>query len=547
MKRKYELLVVFAVSMVLFACMSVSVFADTAEGYSLWIGDTQVTDTNKDKIPHKGGGVVSFDPATNTLTLNNVQLSQYAVHGEPGYQSDPDCIFAEGIDLTIDLIGDNQIIGSSDADVFGIEVRSGGGISADVIDCSLTIRGEKDSTLTIDKVNHGFSCSGTIDIKSGDIKAFPNVKVDGSSYVPTGISGKLTIEGGSLDIQSSGNGINTGNIKITGGTTNVTSVYSGIDARNDVSVSGGDLVIRCYNEKGIEATGSIAISGGSVDIQALDNAMKAREGSIEITGGTVKAKTDDQSSALYAVRSISVTQGAQRVEAVTNGKAAIYSLQDLTITNPIIDPAVAVIQQYDSGKCVGTIEEETFIPAKTVIIGCSIDNAKVVLSKTSFVYNGKTQMPVIRTIGGSELVADTDYTAEWSDPVSRDVGTFTVTVTGKGNYVGTTKATYTISPKGTSLKKLKKAKKAATIKWNKQAMKMSKSRVTGYQILLATNSKFTKGKKTVNVKGYSKTSKKVKKLKGGKKYYVKIRTYMTVGGKNCYSPWSKVKTVKTGK
>ena len=74
---------------------------------------------------------------------------------------------------------------------------------------------------------------------------------------------------------------------------------------------------------------------------------------------------------------------------------------------------------------------------------------------------------------------------------------------------------------------------------------MATSRITGYQILLATNSKFTKGKKTVTVKGYAKVSKKVTKLKGGKKYYVKIRTFKTVGRVKYYSAWSKVKTIKT--
>ena len=75
--------------------------------------------------------------------------------------------------------------------------------------------------------------------------------------------------------------------------------------------------------------------------------------------------------------------------------------------------------------------------------------------------------------------------------------------------------------------------------------KMSSSRITGYQIQLATNKKFTKNKKTVIVKGYKKVSKKVKKLKAKKKYYVKICTYKTVSGKKYYSPWSKVKTVRT--
>ena len=76
---------------------------------------------------------------------------------------------------------------------------------------------------------------------------------------------------------------------------------------------------------------------------------------------------------------------------------------------------------------------------------------------------------------------------------------------------------------------------------------MSKSRITGYQIKLATNSKFKKNKKTVNIIGYKTKSKRIEKLKGGKKYFVKIRTYKKVNGKKCYSTWSQVKKVKTKK
>ncbi|MBQ9060460.1 MAG: hypothetical protein IJ128_04905 [Firmicutes bacterium] len=175
----------------------------------------------------------------------------------------------------------------------------------------------------------------------------------------------------------------------------------------------------------------------------------------------------------------------------------------------------------------------------------SIQDAEVVLSGTAFTYTGKVIKPQIRTIGESTLKADTDYTATWPD--AKAVGSYAVTITGTGHYTGTSQATYQINPKGTTLKKAKAAKKAATIKWKKQAAKMTKSRISGYQIQLATNSKFTKNKKTVKVKGCKKVSKKVTKLKGGKKYYVKIRTYMTTGGKTYYSPWSKAKTVKIKK
>lgn len=192
-------------------------------------------------------------------------------------------------------------------------------------------------------------------------------------------------------------------------------------------------------------------------------------------------------------------------------------------------------------------ENEAFDTQERVVKLISVKGAKVVLSATAYVCNGKVRKPAIKKIGGRTLKAGTDYTVKWSKASPKNVGAYTVTITGKGGYTGVTKATYKINPKGTSLTTLTKAKKAITVKWKKQSAKMSTSRITGYQIQLATNKKFTKNKKTVTVKGYSKTSKKVTKLKGGKKYYVKIRTYKTVGGKKFYSSWSKVKTVKTKK
>ena len=174
----------------------------------------------------------------------------------------------------------------------------------------------------------------------------------------------------------------------------------------------------------------------------------------------------------------------------------------------------------------------------------SLKGAKVVLSATTFTYNGKVRKPVIKTIGGKKLTAGTDYTAKWSNTKSKNVGAYTVTVTGIGKYTGAAKAAYKINPKGTSIAKTVAAKKAFTVKWKKQSAKMATSRITGYQVRYATRSSM-KGAKTVTVKGYSKTSKKVSKLKAKKKYYVQVRTYKIVKSKKYYSSWSKKKAVKT--
>ena len=95
------------------------------------------------------------------------------------------------------------------------------------------------------------------------------------------------------------------------------------------------------------------------------------------------------------------------------------------------------------------------------------------------------------------------------------------------------------------IKKLTAGKKSIKVKWMKRKKKMSSARITGYQVQVATNKKFTKNKKTKKVKGYKKTTKTFKNLKGGKKYYVRVRTYKTIKGVKYYSPWSKVKKITT--
>lgn len=65
----------------------------------------------------------------------------------------------------------------------------------------------------------------------------------------------------------------------------------------------------------------------------------------------------------------------------------------------------------------------------------------------------------------------------------------------------------------------------------------------GYEVLYGTKATFKKAKKAVLKKGTAK-AKVIKKLKRGKKYYVKIRAYKTIAGQKVYTQYSAVKKVK---
>lgn len=61
---------------------------------------------------------------------------------------------------------------------------------------------------------------------------------------------------------------------------------------------------------------------------------------------------------------------------------------------------------------------------------------------TEFTYNGSEQKP---TVFGRNLAEGTDYTVQYPE-ASTNAGSYTVTVTGKGNYTGTVELSYTIKP-----------------------------------------------------------------------------------------------------
>ena len=172
--------------------------------------------------------------------------------------------------------------------------------------------------------------------------------------------------------------------------------------------------------------------------------------------------------------------------------------------------------------------------------------SSIKLKATSLTYNGKVRTPkvIVKDRTGKTLVKNTDYTVSYAKG-RKYVGKYAVKITFKGKYSGTKTLYFTIKPKATSISSLKAGSKKFTVKWKKQA-----TQTTGYQVQYNASSKFSKAK-TVTVGKNTTVSKKISKLSGKKKYYVRVRTYKTVkiNGKSIriYSGWSKAKTVTTKK
>ncbi len=189
-------------------------------------------------------------------------------------------------------------------------------------------------------------------------------------------------------------------------------------------------------------------------------------------------------------------------------------------------------ERTECNKCRQVLSEYVIVSPKTVA-----------LSSDRYVYDGTQKCPAVTVADKNGRKIDRKYyTVDFRN--NKDVGLAEVRVVFRGNYEGVLTETFQILPKPVAVKKLKATKKGFTVKWKKQT-----TQITGYVIQYSLNKKFSsKATKLITVNKSNASSKKVKKLKAGKKYFVRICAYKTVqsGGQREYlcSKWSKAKAVK---
>lgn len=159
----------------------------------------------------------------------------------------------------------------------------------------------------------------------------------------------------------------------------------------------------------------------------------------------------------------------------------------------------------------------------------------VKLSRMSYTYNGKSFKPAAEVRVNGKKIGVSDYQLYYKN--NKNPGYATVSVKGQGDYKKcSTVVSFKIIPAKPKLLSAKSYTKHTTkLCWKKD------TGVSGYQISFGSNKKFTGAK---DQKVGAETSCILKKLKSGKVYYIRIRSYKKSGSKLLYSRWSNIKTVK---
>ena len=337
-------------------------------------------------------------------------------------------------------------------------------------------------------------------------KLVEKVHVTGVSLNQTSASLKV---GDALQLVATVAPSNADNKEVTWSSSNIKT--AAVDKNGKVTaVSAGEATITVKTVDG----GKTATCKVTVTQPIKDTKITLTKTSVPYTGSALKPKVT--------------------IEANLNGKAATLkegTHYTLAYKNNI-NAGTATVTITGKGYFTGTATKNFKITAK------KLTNAMATIPKASYVYTGKAITPAVVKDGSKTLKKNTDYTISYSKNTA--VGTATVTVKGKGNYAGTVTKTFTIIPKATTLSTVTGITKGFNVKWAAQ-----KTQTTGYQILYSTDKTFKSGNKTVTVPKNTTTSKKIINLKAKTTYYVRVRTYKTVGGKKYYSAWSKAKAVKT--
>lgn len=269
---------------------------------------------------------------------------------------------------------------------------------------------------------------------------------------------------------------------------------------------------------------TVTVTKAAQSITATSKAASAAVGktvTVSTTGAQGKVTYKSSDTAIATVNTTSGVVTAKKVGTVkitaTAAATANYNAASKTVTIKVVPAATKSLTTVNQAK------------------GIKLTWEKVTGANGYKVYRGSTLIKTITSVS----------TVTYADTAANTNGTkYTYKVVAKASTGDSTLSksvtVYKVAQPAVSSVSNSGAKKM-TVKWEKNA------KATGYQIQYSTSSTFASGNKNVNITSVATVSKTIGSLTKGKTYYVRIRTYKTVGSTKYWSAWSAKKSVKITK
>ena len=304
----------------------------------------------------------------------------------------------------------------------------------------------------------------------------------------------------------------------------------------------------------VDSTGKVTAKGAGTATITITAAATSNYKSATKTVTVTIAKAEQSITVKAAASSIAV--GNTTTLSTTGNKGAVtYKSADTTIA--AVTKSTGEVTAKKVGKITITVTSASTsnykTASKTVTIkvvpaatssftaanqatGIKLTWKKVAGANAYFIYRGSTQIAAIRD---SSTVSYTDKKANTNGTKYTYKIIASASATGRST-LSKSVTTYCVARPAISTLTNSAASKM-TVKWGKNA------KATGYQIQYCPDKTFKTGNKSVSINSASTVSKVIGNLAKGKTYYVRIRTFKTVGSTKYFSAWSAVKSVKITK
>lgn len=224
-----------------------------------------------------------------------------------------------------------------------------------------------------------------------------------------------------------------------------------------------------------------------------------------------------------------------RVVKVVSGKSMTYTLPEIK----------GYTKEKDTIKILGTNDK---ISKVSVVYNKDIKKQTITVKKASYTIPYGTKFNLknkVKAVGSLTFTSNNtnivSVEKQGKKLVVKKPGKVKIKITAgaTADYKQTSRiVTIYAVPKKQTIKKVSTAKRKVKVNIKKDV------KATGYQIVVAKNSRFSKGKKVLTKKGTRQVTYTITKLNSRKIYYVKARAYKTIGNKKYFGPWSKVKKIR---